>query len=736
MATGSENKPTDYTDFVEVAIPSSSPQTLTYGWDLTDHASPQSGLFVQIDVRGRPKVGVILCSVPRPKYECKPVIAVLWGAPVVPQPLMTLLHWVAQYYLCHVPRLIHLAAPGKVWKAAAATKRDNRLNKHFSKATKPSAATGSVTTPAVTGIRLRGERDAPEDLQMMLSVAQQEAIASITKNLLSTAASTPTGTASTFRTVLLEGVTGSGKTEVYLSAARSVINSGKNVLVLVPEIALTPQMTARFRAHFGDELAVLHSGLTDGETEREWYRIALGSARVVLGVRRGIFVPLRDVGLIIVDEEHDASYKSDEYPAVHARDVAIKRAQIEGAVCVLGSASPSIETHANAKRGVYEHIILPARAKGKPPQIEVIDSKLFFASHQSKNRLRPLKQGSDRSSGFHFSGPIIVPQVTAEIARCKERGEQSMVIVNRRGYAHFAICLDCGHAKVCPHCEATTTLHKGGAMEICHHCGFKTPRRPVCGNCGSDSLETRGFGTQRVQEELAAVLPHLEVARLDRDVMTSPTRLSDLLDGFRKGQFDTLIGTQILSKGHDFPRVSLVAVLHLEDALFLPDFRSGERTFQLLLQSAGRAGRGDVPGRVLVQSLQPSHPVLAAVVSGQHRRFYETELEMRRLSGLPPFARQVLFGLENPDENALSRDALHFADAIRAGTEGNPAANGMRIIGPFPAPLERLGGRYRAQLVISVPRSTTPRQFVPSALLGERFGTSKLRIDVDPHDFM
>lgn len=758
----------DYTAFVEVAIASSSPQLLTYGWRSGSNAKhptpgldkpkgakeplqpeltlegqepgsqapggPQPGLFVLVNVSGKDRVGVVIRTVAKPEFACKPVVSTLCRAPALPASLLGLLFWVAQYYLCPLPRLIHVVAPGRIWKAERDASRWQRWQKI--------AGTGDDNTQAGPFKLLAGERLASPTGELRLSPDQLRAVASIVapaREHDGAEVQLKPRFEPGFRTVLLEGVTGSGKTEVYLAAAKACREAGLTVLVLVPEIALTPQMTERFRAHFGSDLAVLHSGLTEAETEREWYRMALQDAGIVLGVRRGVFVPLSRIGLIVVDEEHDASYKTDEYPSVHARDVAIKRAQLEGAVCILGSASPSLESYANVKRGTYSHILLPRRARGLPPQIEIIDSKAFFTGLQRASSRRRRDAGGDRSSGINFVGPIIVPQIIAELSACQRRGEQSMVIVNRRGFANFALCLSCGHAQNCPNCEVTTTLHSGGTTEICHHCGYRAAARTSCGSCSSDRLETRGFGTQRVQAELAEVLPQLSTARLDRDVMTSPTRLADLLNGFRDGSFQCLIGTQILSKGHDFPRVSVVVVLHLEDALFLPDFRSAERTYQLLLQSAGRAGRAELPGRVLVQSLQHEHPVLAAVTSGQAARFYDGEMNLRRMAGLPPFARQVLFGLEHRDENTLSRDAFLLAQRLRDCCSANQTPGQDRrlsLVGPFPAPIERRGGLLRAQIVLTMSRELTPYRVVPPDLLGERFGSCRLRLDVDPHNFM
>lgn len=729
--------------FVLVAVPGSTREMLTYQLDL--HAlrsgeldtacsgdaaggvsvirearsgSDPKGAFVRVNVRGREKVGIVWDCVERPSFACKDVLGSIWGQPVLPAQLGNLLEWVSRYYLCPVPRLIKLCAPGPVWKSADDEKRGGRLEHGLSS----------------EGVSLRGEMALPDARRPALALEQQQAVDDIFEHHRSGRAAT-----------LLQGVTGSGKTEVYLAAAERVLAQGKNVLILVPEIALTPQMTARFRQAFGSQLAVLHSGVTTRESEREWYRVIGGQARVVLGVRRGIFAPLNTIGLIVVDEEHDSSYKADDFPCFHARDVAVKRAQIEGAVCVLGSASPSLESMHNAREGRYGYCVLKGRHKGALPQIEVIDSRLFYKG------LKKVRD-AERSTGFSFQGQVILPQILRELGRVCAMGQQAIVIVNRRGYANFSICLDCGHAQTCPHCDVTTTLHKKETREVCHHCGYQGPAPSRCGACAGGRLESRGFGTQMIESELRQNLPELSFERLDRDVLTSSTRLRSLLERFRCGEIQALVGTQILSKGHDFPKVSLVCVLHLEDSLFLPDFRSSERTYQLLLQSAGRAGRGEWPGRVLVQSLQPDHPVLQSVVQAKSDTFYANELSLRKMAGLPPFCRQILIELSNADEDILSEDAHalrrlldnHLASSsLRGQMRENaqpPGAAGslraVRVVGPHPAPVERIRGHWRCQILMSFARMMHPLQLVPEVLHAERFRKSELRLDVDPHRFL
>lgn len=704
--------------FFRVAVPSSAREALTYACDPSGATLPERGTLVKVNVRGRTKVGVVLEPADTPSFTCKPLEGSLFLAPQLPEVLLELLQWVSRYYLCPLPRLVHLAAPGIVWKAAEDETRAARFQKYAGDATELTSKKSLEHLP----FALRGEPNLPQVAPSRLTDEQAAALARIEQ-----------ASGEGFVATVLLGVTGSGKTEVYLELARRTLERGKNVLILVPEVALTPQMTGRFRQAFGQLLAVTHSGLSTRETEREWYRVVCGQARVVLGVRRGVFSPLADIGLIVVDEEHDGSYKADEFPCFHARDVAIKRAQLlgPGTLCVLGSASPSLESMANVQAGRFALAELKSRLHGHFPQIEVLDSRHFMRT------VAQGKLGSERSTGYSFDQCVILPQVLLEIERTVARGEQVMVIVNRRGYTNFAICLDCGEPLKCRHCDVSTTLHNAGRFEVCHHCGHREAARVICPSCGSQKLETRGFGTQLVEEELSRSLPNIRLGRLDRDILTSPSRLLQVLESFRMGKTDVLIGTQILSKGHDFPKVSLVCVLHLEDSLFLPDFRSAERTFQLLLQSAGRAGRGELMGRVLVQSLQPDHEVLRAIFAQQSERFYEHELELRRLAGLPPFRRMVLIELGAKKETQLERDALDLrrlllAHLHRAGL----GERQFRLVGPHPAPVERIGGVWRCHLSLSVEKSIHPCRVVPADLHADRFGESRLRVDIDPFRFM
>jgi primosomal protein N' (replication factor Y) len=673
------------------------------------------GTLCVLPVQKRQCVGVFLGHCEAPAFACREIIQTLpWTKPLSSETLK-LAHWVASYYLVGRGRAFRLLAPSFIWNHKAIPLREKRFQKIFNK-----NPDGSVSTKVGETKPLRGELTSTEAQSISLRKEQAEALETIFN--------------SEQKTVVLHGVTGSGKTEVYLEAARRTIASGKRVLVLVPEISLTPQMTSRFRHNFGDKLSVIHSMLTNTEYEREWFKVHLGFADIVLGVRSAVFAPLTNVGLIIVDEEHDSSYKCDEMPCYNARDVAVKRASIEDARCILGSATPSLESFANVRQQRYGLAVLSNKHSGFTSEVEVFDAKLWL-EFSSLNK-RAIKKIS-RSSLVKFENNIIIPPIMERLRENQQRGEQSMVILNRRGYANYAMCTSCGSALQCPRCSVSTTLHAKCATERCHYCDFEIPTRTSCPNCHSDSLVAMGAGTQNLEQELAINIPGLRVVRLDRDVLTSNSRLGEILRGFRNGESDCLVGTQLLSKGHDFPRVTLIAIIHVEDGLFLPDFRATERTFQLLTQAAGRAGRGNRPGRVVVQSLVKGHPVIDMALSGDVTGFLEREIQIRSMSWLPPATRQILIEVNStrPDDAMAKGQSVREHLVAHWKILGLPAEE-VRLIGPHPATLEKLRNVYRVQLAITSLRKHHPAKLVPESLLADSQLLRSLRFDVDPQSFL
>ncbi|HET9318247.1 MAG TPA: primosomal protein N', partial [Bryobacteraceae bacterium] len=441
-----------------------------------------------------------------------------------------------------------------------------------------------------------------------LNPAQQEAFAAIGVAIESRQ----------FRTFLLHGVTGSGKTEIYLSAIEATMAAGRGSLMLVPEIALTPAVAGQFFARFGDRVAILHSAFSDTERSEQWRRIRSGAAGVVVGTRSGVFAPVRNLGLIVVDEEHDQSYKQEETPRYNGRDVAIVRAQAAGACVVLGSATPSLESRYNAQRGKYTLLELPERIEKRPmPRVELIDMREEF--------LETRKQAT-------FSRRLV-----EGIGQRLDNREQTMLLLNRRGFSSFVTCRSCGERVQCRNCSVTLTFHRRDRRLLCHYCGYAERVPSVCPKCHSDHIYFLGVGSEKVEEELHREFPRARITRLDRDTVTGKRQYEVILQGFREGNFDILVGTQMIAKGHDIPNVTLVGVVSADVGLGLPDFRAAERTFQLLTQVAGRAGRGDLPGIVLVQTINPDHYAIRMAAAQDYQAFYEKELNFRRMMHYPPF---------------------------------------------------------------------------------------------------
>jgi primosomal protein N' (replication factor Y) len=673
------------------------------------------GALCVVPIQKRFSVGVFLSECLQPDFKCREIVQVVpWTFPLA-TPSLNLAHWIASYYLVGRGRAFRLLAPSFIWNPKVIERREKRFQKNFAK-----TAEGTISAKESLSAKIRGEVNTAEQPPAVLREEQQKSLDIILK--------------SEEKTVLLHGVTGSGKTEVYLEAARQTIASGKKVLVLVPEISLTPQMTSRFRGAFGEKLSVIHSMLTSVEYEREWFRVHLGFADIVLGVRSAVFAPLRDIGLIIVDEEHDSSYKCDEMPCYNARDVAVKRASLENSRCVLGSATPSLESYTNVQQKRYALATLDNKHSGFISLVEVFDAKNWLEfSSLNKRAIQKIS----RSSLVKFENNVIIPPIVERIRENRNAGEQSMVILNRRGYANYAMCTSCGNALQCPRCSVSTTLHAKCATERCHYCDFEVATRTACPSCGCDTLVAMGAGTQNLEQELAANVPGLRVARLDRDMLTSNTRLSEILRGFRDGEFDCLVGTQLLSKGHDFPRVTLIAIIHVEDGLFLPDFRATERTFQLLTQAAGRSGRGAKPGRVVVQSLIHKHPVIDLALSGNVSEFLEREIQIRRMAWHPPITRQILIEVNSPKaDDAMAKGQIVRETLVAHWKTHGFSPDEVRLIGPHPATLEKLRNIYRVQLAITATRKHHPAKLIPECLLFNAALSRSLRFDVDPQSFL
>ena len=520
--------------------------------------------------------------------------------------------------------------------------------------------------------------------------------------------------AGTFTPFLLHGVTGSGKTEVYLQAIARVRARGRGALVLVPEIALTPQLAGRFRARFGDEVALLHSGLSPAERHAEWQRLRTGGARICVGVRSAIFAPVQDLAILVVDEEHEASFKQEDGPAYHARDLAVVRAKLEGAVVVLGSATPSLETLENARRGRYRRLELPARVDDRPmPEVEVVDLSTL------------------RRAGRDVGPGLVSPRLAERLGETLAARQQAIVFLNRRGYQTLVVCEACGEEARCTECAVSLTHHARRGVLLCHYCGRTERMDARCPRCGGARLGV-GVGTEQVEEAVRALFPEARVARLDRDAVGTADDTAALLARFARRELDVLVGTQMVTKGHDFPGVTLVGVVLADTALALPDFRAAERTFQLLTQVAGRAGRGADAGRVVVQTFNPATPAISCATRHDYSAFAEGELAQRRRHGYPPFGRLFAVRVEGTETGAR-----RAADALAAAAR--PALRGeVAMLGPAPAAIERIRGRSRFHLLF--------RAEVPAALFRVHAalaraahrppGGADVRFDMDPYSML
>jgi primosomal protein N' (replication factor Y) len=517
-----------------------------------------------------------------------------------------------------------------------------------------------------------------------------------------------------FRTFLLHGVTGSGKTEVYLNAIEAALAQQRGALLLVPEIALTPAVAGQFFSRFGERVAILHSAFTDVERSEQWRRIRSGSASVVVGTRSGVFAPVRNLGLLIVDEEHDGSYKQEETPRYHGRDVAVVRAQAAGAVVVLGSATPSLESRYNCDRGKYTLLELPDRIEQRPmPQVQLIDMRQEF--------LETRKQAT-------FSRRLM-DAIGARLAN----GEQTIILLNRRGFSSFVACRSCGERIECMNCSLTLTFHKRDRRLLCHYCGYAEKVPTVCPKCCSDHIYFLGIGSERVEEELHRELPAARVARLDRDTATGKRRYETILQGFREGGFDILVGTQMIAKGHDIPNVTLAGVVSADVGLGMPDFRAAERTFQLLTQVAGRAGRGCLPGIVLIQTINPDHYAVRLAAAQDYHAFYEKELTFRRMMHYPPFSAMANVLIRSAKQEVamrLSAELGHFL---------TPPPEKLKVLGPAEAPVPRLKAEYRYQFLIKAASRKALNELLRSVqqyALDHKWGATALVIDVDPLTLM
>ena len=660
-----------------IALPVPVRQLFTYRVPDAIDGAALPGAPVEVPFRGRAARGTLVERIASTPLENVRDVAKVLGAPLLSAHVLALARWVAEYYL---------APPGEVIAAAL-----------------PGGQEGFARSLA--------RRHADEDRvlrmaipdRLMLTPAQRDATATLV------AAVETSG----FQPFLLHGVTASGKTEVYLRAARAAREAGGQALVLVPEVALATQVLDVFAKRFGGRVAPLHSYLPVGTRRRNWELARRGALDVVVGARSSVFAPLPNLKLVVVDEEHEPAYKQSEQLRYHGRDVAVRRAQMLGIPVVLGSATPSLESQANAARGKYRKLELPERIDRRPvPDVVLVDLR---------------REGS---------GPgVLSAPLRAAIGERLARREQVLLWLNRRGHSHHVQCRGCGHTPECPRCDISLTLHVEPKCLRCHYCDHREAVPDLCPKCGASLLRYAGAGTQRAERELATVFPNARVLRLDTDVAREKAGPGAVLAKFARGEGDILLGTQMIAKGLDFPRVTLVGVLDADVALHLPDFRAAERTFQLLVQVAGRSGRGKVRGEVLVQTCTPEHPAVAAVAATDleagERAFRKRELAERRDAGYPPFTRLVTLLVDGPDEGEVEQAATALAERARALA----GERDISVLGPAPQALARLRGRYRWHVLLKS-AAGTPLREIAAALVAEsdRAGRKKTRLiaDVDP----
>jgi len=744
---------------IHVAVPVPNLDLLTYA--VSDGtAAPVVGARVVVPLGTRIVTGIVVetnvaSSEPRTS-GIKPVREVLDSAAFVPPDVIALARWTAEYYASGVGDAIPLLLPPmargaradahKTMRVAAITPAglqaleapDSITGKQHEALSVLAGVPAGIGTPALAGrgiaadaisrlarrgyISIRSDR-IDRDPFAAAGIAMSDVRDSSGPGADGARARTLTGEqvaaldrltalakTGEFRVALLHGVTGSGKTEIYIRLAAAVRDLGRRVLVLVPEIALTPAASALFREAFGDRVAIQHSGLADGERHDQWQRIRRGAVDVVVGTRSAVFAPLERIGLIVVDEEHDGSYKQEESPRYNGRDVAIVRGRHAGALVVLGSATPSMESYHNAVAGKYERVVLERRVLDRPlADVSIVDMREEYAA-----------EGPD---------VILSRPLRAAIQARLDRADQSLILLNRRGFATSVFCRQCAGTIDCPNCSVSLVVHGEGSARRarCHYCNYTARVPPACPRCAGPYLDQAGFGTERLEAEVRASFPAARVARLDRDAIRRKGSLQALLHRFRAGEIDILVGTQMIAKGHDFPRVTLVGVVSADVGLGLADFRASERTFQLLTQVAGRAGRGEQPGEAIVQTLYPTHYSIQLACRQDYPAFYQRELAFRTAMRYPPVVSLANAVVRARTFAGAMDDAADLAQKVRDADGGT-----LRVLGPAPPPLGKLRGEFRAQLLVKGTNRRKIRETLQAALASRPDLQRRTIVDVDP----
>jgi primosomal protein N' (replication factor Y) len=673
-------------EYVKVAVDAPIPQLLTY--KLTHELARQIsiGSPVMVPLGSRKSRGVVVESASViEKIKFKLIDAII-DEPMIGEKTMRWLKWLAQYYLY---------PPGQVFSMAFAPGIESRKRKSKKKSPTDFSDADKVTRvePPIPNAHQR------EAIQRIIDVSSQNK----------------------FEAFLLYGITGSGKTEVYLQSIKRVLEDGKQALVLVPEISLTPQLIKRFLERFGENVAVLHSHLTERERSEQWWSAVRGKKQILVGARSALFCPLENLGLIVVDEEHEPSFKQEEQLKYNARDAAIMRARFSECPIVLGSATPSLESWQNALTGKYKILELPARVENRPlPEVKIVDMRLS-------------KMERDGRLPFWLSKNLY-----NELKTTLEAKEQSALFLNRRGFAQFVLCPGCGFTESCPNCSVTLTVHKRGASLMCHYCAFEKPFALGCTSCKKENVKSLGLGTEKVCEDIKALFPEARIALADRDEIKTREDLENLLNKINKHEVDIIVGTQMIAKGHDFPNLTLVGAVLADVGLHLPDFRSSERTFQLLTQVAGRAGRHQKPGRVVIQTFVPEHFVLKTATTHDYRSFAVEELKMRQELGYPPFGKLASVRVQGESLDRVEKTSEIARLRLEQIQKIKPELLQIEILGPCEAALAKIRNKYRYHLLLKTSSSMAMNLFLQQFMSNQDWVLPgvKISIDVDPLHLM
>lgn len=667
---------------VDVAIPVRVSSSFHYLVDDDLGKKLCQGSVVSVPFGSRTAYGFILGFPQKSEVDeskLKTVKDIVVSQPVFDEAMYKFLKWVSDYYCHPLGEVIATAIPKSCWTPA----------KKPRKQTQTSAGASLILKSSVDQLGHQLNQDQDAAVKSILDLKEN-------------------------RPYLLHGVTGSGKTEVYMNVLASTLSQGKTGIILVPEIALTPQLTERFSTRFPGQIAILHSDLTPKERTQQWELITQGKAKIVIGARSAVFAPLKDIGIIVVDEEHETSFKQEDSLRYNARDLAVVRAKLLGAKVVLGSATPSVETYQNAISGKYVHLKLPQRVNQRPmPKTYFVDIK-------------------DKTQWYSPEHRWLSRSLVEAIHKTLKQGQQVMLYLNRLGFAHFLFCSDCGHTWRCQNCDVSLTYYQNPPLLKCHYCGTQKKVPTTCDNCSGVRLDTMGLGTEQVEKSLINIFPKARICRMDRGVIRNKKDLEKVLNRIQKRDVDIVIGTQMITKGHDFPGIALVGILLADASLNLPDFRANERTFQIITQVSGRAGRADIPGEVYIQTIHPEHPVLMSASHHQQDEFYRNELASRKLFQFPPFHRAVMLRFQHSNPQRVQEFAYQVVRLLQK--EASAKFPGCQILGPAEAPISKLKKMYRWQCLIKS-ESVKELQIVLRLLFDwEKRQKSNIQIaaDVDP----